>query len=304
MNKNLKMKNNISFFGASITQQGGGYVHHFSNLNTQFKINVFGYGSMHLKDAGICHIDDVLASDPEWCFIDWFSTAYVDEAKDNFDEIALYIDTILHKFYSKGVKLIFLTLPETVRDKTLIHKKINEYLSSKNVPIIDISKSFDSNIGEILRDGIHTTPYGSEQYGKIISDKFSEIYNKIEIPINFPGVTKYCDIKHAQLDKIVKNNITFIGNGEVIGISQIIGPHTGLLRINENVVNNWDRWCYYEREMVNLKFEINGETTIEVLQDTFDTSSCEHGCNWNVPKILKLRKIFYTGNINEVYIDR
>jgi hypothetical protein len=77
-----------------------------------------------------------------------------------------------------------------------------------------------------------------------------------------------------------------------------------LLKINENIINNWDRWCYYEREMVNLKFEINGETTIEVLQDMFDTSSCDYVCNWNVPKILKLGTIFYTGNINDIYLDR
>ena len=110
------MKNNITFFGASITQQSQGYVHYFANLNPQFNIKVFGYGSMHLKDAGICFIDNVLTTDPEYCFIDWFSTAYVDEAKENFEEICLYLDTILHKFYSKGVKLVFLTLPETVRE--------------------------------------------------------------------------------------------------------------------------------------------------------------------------------------------
>jgi hypothetical protein len=299
------MKNNLTFFGASITQQGGGYVHHFSTLNPQFKINVFGYGSMHLKDAGICHIDDVLATDPEWCFIDWFSTAYVDEAKENFDEITIYLDTILHKFYSKNVKLVFLTLPETIRDKTLIHQKLNSYLQSKGVPTIDISKAFDSNIDQILRDGIHSTPYGSEQYAKLISEKFlQEIYSKHEIPDEFPGVTKYCDIKRLNLNTIVNSYITFEGNAEVIGISQLIGPYTGLLKINDELVNNWDRWCYYEREMVNLKFIIAGSTTIEILQELFDTSSCEHNCNWNVPKILKLKTLYYCGVLGNIYSDK
>ena len=299
------MKNNITFFGASRTQQGGGYVHHFSTLNPQFNIRVFGYGAMHLKDAGICHIDAVLSSNPEWCFIDWFSTAYVDEAKDDFDEITLYIDTILHKFYSKGVKLVFLTLPETVRDKTIIHQKLNSYLKIKGVPTIDISKSFESNIDQILRDGIHSTPYGSEQYAELISNKFlSEIYDKHEIPSDFPSVTKYCEIKHLQLNMMVNKYIKFTGNGEVIGISQMIGPYTGLLKINNQLVNNWDRWCYYEREMVNLKFEINGESTIEILQDSIDTSSCEYTCNWNVTKILKLGTLYYTGQIDNITIDK
>ena len=299
------MKNNITFFGASITQQGQGYVHHFAMLNRQFNVKVLGFGSMHLKDAGICHIDAVLSSDPEYCFIDWFSTAYVDEAKEDFDEIALYIDTILHKFYSKGVKLVFLTLPETVRDKTEIHKKLNAYIESKGVPAIDISKSFDSNIEEVLRDGIHTTPYGSEQYAKLISEKFmSEIYGKHEIPSEYPGVTKYCDIKQFQLNIPVSKHITFRGNGEVIGISQIIGPYTGLLKINGETINNWDRWCYYEREMVNLRFEVNGETKVEVLQDSIDTSSCEHECDWSVPKMLKLITLFYTGKIESITFDK
>jgi hypothetical protein len=299
------MKNNIAFFGASITQQGQGYAQYFSMMNPKLQTKVFGFGSMHLKDAGICHIDAVLASDPEYCFIDWFSTAYVDEAKEDFDEISLYIDTILHKFYSKGVKVVFLTLPETVRDKTEIHKRLNAYLESKGVPAIDISKSFEGRIEEVLRDGIHTTPYGSEQYAKIISEKFfSEIYEKHDIPSDYPGVTKYCDIKQFQLNIMVSKYITFRGKGEVIGISQIIGPYTGMLKINGETVNNWDRWCYYDREMVNLSFEIDGEATVEVLQDPVDTSSCEHQCDWSVPKALKLMTLFYTGNIQSITFDK
>lgn len=294
------MKNNITFFGASITQQNDGYAQFFARMNTKFKVNIFGYGSMHLKDAGVCYIDNVLSTDPEYCFIDWFSTAYVDEAKDDFDEITIYIDTILNKFYSKGVKLIFLTLPEVVRDKTEIHKRLNEYLLSKNVPTIDISKSFD-DLDLILRDGIHTTPYGSEQYSKLISDKFiNEFYDKIEIPKYYPAINKYCNIKQVPLNLLVYKNIIFNGNAEVIGILQHIGPYTGLLKINNEIFNNWDRWCYYDREMVNLKFSINGETKIEILQDEFDTSSCEHVCDWKVQKVLKLLTIFYVGEIEKI----
>jgi hypothetical protein len=294
------MKNNITFFGASITQQNDGYAQFFARMNTKFKVSVFGYGSMHLKDAGVCYIDNILSTDPEYCFIDWFSTAYVDEAKDDFDEITIYIDTILNKFYSKGVKLIFLTLPEVVRDKTEIHKRLNEYLLSKNVPTIDISKSFD-DLDLILRDGIHSTTYGSEQYSKLISEKFiNEFYDKIEIPKDYPSVNKYCDIKQVPLNLLVSKNIIFKGNAEVIGILQYIGPYTGLLKINNEIFNNWDRWCYYEREMVNLKFLINGETKIEILQDEFDTSSCENDCDWKVQKVLKLLTIFYVGDIEKI----
>jgi len=53
------MKNNLCFFGASVTQQKEGFAWHTSQLlNSEY--NCFGYGGCHLKDAGICFIDKVL----------------------------------------------------------------------------------------------------------------------------------------------------------------------------------------------------------------------------------------------------
>lgn len=285
------MKNNVAFFGASITQQQNGYWYHFGLKNPQYNIKTFGYGSMHLNDAGIAYIDDVLTFNPEYCFIDWFSTGYIKYNEDKFDEIIEYINTIIHKFYKNGTKLIFLTFPDKTVDKTDIYIKINDYLQSINVPFLDISNTFDDNIDKILRDGIHTTPFGSEEYARLINDYFHGF--DITIPDTYPSENKYCTIKKLDINSVINNFIEFSGPCEVIGISQIIGPYTGLLDIDGTIVNNWDRWCYYERNMVNLRFKVNDKTTIKVLQDDFDRTLCEQNSIWSSNKCLKLGKIYY-----------
>jgi len=290
------MKNNIAFFGASVTQQRDGYWKYFADINPQFNVQPFGYGSRHLNDAGICYIDKVLEFEPEYCFIDWFSTGYIKYNEDKFDEIKEYINTIIYKFYSKNVKLIFLTFPDLTVDKADIYSRINGYLNSINIPIIDISNSFD-NINSILRDGIHTTPYGSEQYAVIINQIFKDsMYEKLEIPVIYPDKTKYWNVKHIDLNITVTEKLILQGQSEVIGISQYIGPYTGLINIDGVTFNNWDRWCYYEREMVNLKFKVNELTTIEILEDDFDRSICEHNANWGMKKKLVLITMFYIGD--------
>ena len=285
------VKNNIAFFGASITQQQNGYWYHFGLRNPKLNIQPFGYGSMHLNDAGISYIDEVLKYDPEYCFIDWFSTGYIKYNEDKFDEIVEYINTIIHKFYKNGTKLVFLTFPDKTVDKTEIYIKVNNYLKSCNIPFLDISNTFDNNINEILRDGIHTTPYGSEEYARLVDDYFHS--NEINIPETYPDETKYCNIKEMALNLIINEYVKFNGPCEIIGISQVIGPYTGLLDIDGTIVNNWDRWCYYERNMVNLKFKVKDETIIKVLQDNFDRSSCEHNINWGINKHLHLGTIYY-----------
>lgn len=52
------MQINISFFGASVTEQKHGYVKYFKDLSIKnsnnFTINQQGYGGTHINDAGMC----------------------------------------------------------------------------------------------------------------------------------------------------------------------------------------------------------------------------------------------------------
>jgi hypothetical protein len=127
----------------------------------------------------------------------------------------------------------------------------------------------------------------------LIDDYFKG--TNIIIPPNYPGENKYCDIKKLKINSWVSKIIQFEGPCEVIGISQVIGPYTGLVDIDGTIFNNWDRWCYYERNKVNLRFKVRDKTSIKILDDDFDRSLCEHACNWDVPKGLKLNEAFYIG---------
>ena len=303
------MKNRIAFFGASVTQQANGYWEYFAKSHPHFEVKPFGNGSMHLNDAGICYIEDVIKYEPEWCFVDWFSTGYIVYGKDkdetttieeDFEDIKQYINTIMYSFLSKNIKLVFLTFPDKSIDgrtgkpveKEEIYKKINKYINEIGVPTIDISESFE-DLKIILRDGIHTTPFGAEQYAKLITEEFKNIYNIVEIPTQYPARNKYCGVKRMDLHLVVYEELVLRGPCEIIGVSQTIGPYSGLLDIDGKILNNWDRWCYYERPMVNLKFKVGETTTIKILEDDFDRSVCEHHANWGIRKLLKLKECFY-----------
>ena len=305
------MKNRIAFYGASVTQQANGYWEYFAKLNPDFDVRPFGNGSMHLNDAGICYIDDVINYQPEWCFIDWFSTGYIVYGKDkevtttleeDFLDIKQYIDTIMYSFLSKNIKLVFLTFPDKSIDgrtgkpveKEEIYKKINKYINDVGIPTVDVSESFE-NLDIILRDGIHTTPFGAEQYANIINEEFKNMYNVVEMPEDYPEQNKYCGVRRLDLNMVVYEELVLGGPCEVIGVSQFIGPYTGLISIDGKIINNWDRWCYYERRMVNLRFKVGTTTTIKILEGDFDRGACEHNTNWGIKKLLRLTECFYIG---------
>jgi hypothetical protein len=96
----------IVVFGASVTKQKNGFT---TKLYKYFNhpIKVFGYGGMHLNNAAVCFIDEVIAEKPSYCFIDWFSSEYI---KIN-DEAVQYIDTLINKCSSINCKPIFLFFP-------------------------------------------------------------------------------------------------------------------------------------------------------------------------------------------------
>lgn len=291
----LQTNNGIAFFGASITQQRNGYASFFSMLESEYKTNVFGYGSMHISDAGICYLPEVLKHVPEYCFLDWLSTAKITE--QNFESIKDSIDYILHYLYKINTKPIWLIFPDLMNDKTKIYEKITEYLKSSGQYIIDISKE-NKDWSIYLRDGLHTNEKGAEFYGETIYERFQLIKKQeyIKPLINFEN--RIGNIKKISLDyKEFYEEINFIGDGYIIGVSQILGRFSGLLNVNGEHFINWDRWCNFNRLTMKIDFPVNGSSTIKVLNDEFDTTTCKQKCNWLYPKKLIIKDIFYTGEI-------
>jgi len=291
----------VAFFGASVTQQKSGYCRYFADYNTNFLVGNFGYGGMHLSDAGVAHIDDVISFDPEYCFIDWFNT---DDIKNGrFREIKEYLNTIICKLFDKRIKIIFLIFPDSnFLGKDEILKEITTYIDNFKIPIINLSNSFsDLELSKILRDAVHTTEYGSDRYAREITDMFMEKYFcRYEIPTVYPQKNEYYYMKKLALNLEVQERIFFQGNCKVVGIEQSVGPYTGMIRVNGNTINNWDRWCYYERDMISTSFNVDSLAVIEVMQDEFNRSACAHPCVWSKKKILKTKTIYYIGESLEL----
>ena len=62
------------FFGASVTKQKTGYAYILKRLfeKDNYNTHIFGFGGMHLNNAGICMIDQIISKNPKYCFIDLF----------------------------------------------------------------------------------------------------------------------------------------------------------------------------------------------------------------------------------------
>ncbi len=184
---------------------------------------------------------------------------------------------------------------------------IEQYTNKYNVHLIKIINC--ENRDKILRDGVHTTEFGSEYYANIIFEYFiNSVYDKHH-DLNLMKTiqpTKYSNIKKFDYDHIITNQLIIQGNCEIIGLFQKIGPYSGLCEIihNNNKTNStkynlWDQWCYFERENIKLNLKVNGVVEINVLRESFDTSSAKEQ-NTDPNKKIILKSIFYIGDINEI----
>lgn len=291
----------IAFFGASVTQQNPGYVTEFHKLNQNYEIYQKGFGGMHLCDAGMIYINDIVKLKPIYCFIDWFSTGYLNINKES---IKKYIDNIIFKLTEISCKIIFLFLPRTLFEKERfeMYKIAKEVLKENNISYIELDKQFDfiCKINEtiendILRDNVHTTNKGGIEYAKIISNWFINNKNNIKFPNNIKKNYLY-NIKKINLKEILQVNETLKikGNCKEIFFNIKKGPWCGIVYFNDKKVNTWDRWCHYERNSI---IKLNGfekELNILISNETIDTSQCKDtNFNWNkYTKSLKIIGIY------------
>lgn len=293
----------ITFFGASVTQQKTGYAVRLKELLDN-EIKIFGFGSMHIKDAGICFIDEVLQYTPEFCFIDWFSTGYKVISEDTIE----YLNTIAYKFSDNSCKLIFLFLLRKEHEERIeFYNFIKKYLEDNNLFYIDMNNYFSFS-EDLIRDSVHTTDFGSVEYANIIYKEFTENKAKIIIPDHIPK-TKYVDIKKLEVGKTVGNHIIIGGvsnNYTIITFFLKIGPYSGIVTVNSNYHNVWDQWCNYERNNCKLNHiepDKDGIINIKIKQDNFDTSSCKKMTTFgNKRKKLIINSIFYIGDTIEVIL--
>lgn len=269
-----KSQETICIFGASVTAQKKGYA---AILKKELpgKVYVHGYGGMHLKDAGISYIDECLAHKPNICFIDWFTTGYKDCNQQTLD----YLDTIICKFTKAGCKLVFLVLPqEKVEGKPEFHNFCVEHIKKYKIPVLRIDQMVEEkDVCKVLRDSVHTTKYGSRVYADFILDYYK---NHRDDEYIFPEIESapYANVKRIIVEKEFENNIILSGCGKIISFRVLDGPHSGIWKVQSNgdlsEYNSWNRWCYYNLDMMCLSCEVDGELRIDFSQENFDVSEC------------------------------
>ena len=316
------MKKNISFFGASVTQQNDGYVEYFKNKNDiiqNYNVEKYGYGSMHLKDAGIIYIDKAMSSSPSYCFLDWFSSWHMPIKSELYE----YLNAILYKTSINNCLPIFLLLPgyNVVGDRLRLYADVKSYAAEHNLPVIVLYEEIRERKYEyssILRDIVHTLELGAQIYSDIIYEIFTKdivgkydypLNTKLEFPINSQGIpigpNKFCNIKSILLNCNIKKEIKINGEGKLLGIHQRIGPFSGIVEIDANgtkkLFNLWDIWCYYERDNIKLECDFNGDVIITSVDVAFDRSQSKKQLDWDSYKReIRAYELYYIGNINNI----
>jgi hypothetical protein len=287
----------IAFFGASVTIQKNSYAAKLASKFTH-KVKIFGYGGMHLNNAGILFIDDILVLRPSFCFVDWFSTGYNEITPETID----FIDTIIHKFSVNQCKLIFLFFPaKSYYDgENDFHRFCKQHLEKQAICYLDLNYAIDrTEINAILRDDVHTTHYGSTLYANIIYEKFKKLEKEVVIPSE-TRPTKYEHVKTVTVERVFNKHVSLEGCCEIIAFELTIGPHSGVVDVDDGMTvkkyNTWDRWCYYPRRHFYLAMEIVGKTQLNILHEKFDTSNCNQKFDFiKIEKKLIIHNIYYIG---------
>ena len=122
------------------------------------------------------------------------------------------------------------------------------------------------------------------------------------MPEKFLGNAIYKDIKKLIVNRVFLKNISFKLDGEIIGMFDTIGRHSGVCKVykdseSELKVQLWDRWCHYERNHFDFSIPYyQGKVLIQVLQDVVDTSSCKLPIDFSkYKKHIMCREVYWQG---------
>ena len=287
----------IAFYGASVTQQRNGFVECFAKISS-LKVLKFGFGGMHLSDAGICFIDKVVKSKPEICFVDWFSTWYINQD----GKFNLYIDVIAEKLLKIGCRVIFLFCVRNkdvkISDWKTFYAEAKNYLKSEKFEYIAFDEILSGYpIEEILRDEIHSTEKGSRLYAETIYDY---LQNHPQLPKAEVKPNIYSSISALPVKRGFDKELILEGDCRIQGFHLQIGPWSGIVNIKTDDAcfkeNTWDWWCYYGRDHFSFNLPIDGRATFTISDESFDTSECRDKFDFSkYKKKLVIHEIYYYG---------
>lgn len=286
----------ICCFGASVTEQKLGYPVFLKEYLPQYNITHYGYGSHNLGNAGIIYIDNVVNTKPNYCILDFFVVG----SSDYINDIE-YLNTILYKLSTINCKCIipFFLCINNNNSGELYYSKIKEYLQKYDIYYIDFNK-YLTFTNELIRDDVHTTEFGSKKYAEIISNLIINDNDKIIIPNIKLENKNFLNIQKYKLDNdvyLLENNDFFIELEKpytYLFIVMIVGPHSGIIKINEVKINTWDIYCHYDRKVTRRCCINNKHITITPTSELFDTFHCKRDIDFtSYEKKLIIKEIYY-----------
>lgn len=279
---------------------------------------IYGYGGSHLHSAGMCMLDTSLKLNPDYCFIEWF-TPTLNYTNENLKD---YIHTIITKCIQNCTVPIFLFFPKKNHTSDIWENKIKQYgyiltiLETYNIPYIEVYKKTNKDLDILLRDVVHTTDIGAEEYFKIIHEEFL-IIQKEKGNFMFPPSTKFENIKQININKTIQNKILLEGAAEIISIHQDVGPFSNKINlIADGVVKPYtliDPDCYYVRSTFALSGRFKANFAIELLSEEKLKTLYKKEINWErvskegncFPETneMRFKTLYYIGNISSIIID-
>ena len=288
----------IAFYGASVTQQRNGYVKYFAKLSTA-KVLKLGFGGMQLSDAGICFIDKVVEIHPDICFIDWFSTWYMNQD----GKFSLYLDVIAEKLQKINCRIIFLFFPQNkdlnIADWKYFYRTCKNYLTNQELEYVSLDEILSEYpIHEILRDRIHTTKKGSRLYAEEIFRYLKSVSSSINHVNAKPNI--YSTLSVLPVKRSFNKELVLEGDCHIQGFFLKIGPWSGIVDILSGKLsmkeNTWDLWCYYGRDHFSFNVPIEGRATFKISDEPFDTSESRDKFDFSkYKKKLVIHEIYYYG---------
>lgn len=293
----------VSFYGASVTAQRNGYVDKIADLMKSWNVYKHGYGGLSIN---ICKLDLVLENKPDIVFLDWSLHDYCGDAN--------IIRTVVWRIVNISAIPVFIHMPRT--DSKPIFKSIldiNSFSAEFNISVIDMRNSFSKNElkNSLLRDNCHTTTTGAYRYAIHILNYLRN--EPVKIPIYFELLNiKYAFpiIKKTNID--VYNSLNFHLQGEIIGMSYKIGPHSNFVDHFKNDIffrriKSWDPYCYYTRTVMGLaiKSPIISAHSLKILNLTISKDDILKNYTLPCPNInhLEILEICYIGLLSNITAD-
>jgi glycosyltransferase involved in cell wall biosynthesis/lysophospholipase L1-like esterase len=299
----------IAYMGASVTLMKDGYrprLHAMlqERLGREHVMVNAATGAIGAVGGLFLMEDLVLRHQPDLCFIEYASFDAGGATPPELLGPALL--EIVLRLREASCEPCFLLLPREEPDAAVldIYRRVAGH---HGVPLIDVAAVLATEgryADELLRDVVHPTPSGAQAIATAIADDLDEVLDPTAGPparegrlfeTSFQG-SRIVPATPEQLrdpSACVPGRFRFTypyveigpGNtfdcsfdGELIGLVVLLGPESGVIRVNGRELLLFDRWCWYDRlgtVLLDGGFAPGSHVTVEMTDREVDRSVCE-----------------------------